>query len=277
MPDMLLMRFAQEELIYLQRALEITVFPGFEASSFAKLDEDHQALALAVADRTLRARGVVRWDGATQRDVDLIAAGMLRDHTHSHFTLLTDITRKGQPDRRFLYTCTKTSAIEHSKPEPGIHQFIGFPTAQALVKRLSAMLDLQEAQESQGRSGWISKERWAAALEIAPANVGQALYIVSAQLPEEIARSFAAALYSPTLMYHLALWKGVPDQSTKPRPEMALTILQGKTDLFLVWQSDQNAVQLEIIPARVKQAWEYVKKILRAALAVLPTANTPTS
>ncbi len=273
MAEVLLLRFAEEELIYLQRALHITAFPGFEAPSFTKLGEDYQALALAVADRTLRARSVVRWDGATEREVDPVAAGLLRDHARPHYSLFFDIMRKERPDQRFLYTCSKTGTIEYSIAEPGIHQFIGFPTRQAFVKRLSALLDLQEVPESLGRSGWISKERWAAALEIAPGNAGQALYIVSTQLPEEIARSFATALYSPSLIYHLALWKGKPDDTTKPRPEMALTILQGKSDLFLVWQPERDAIQLEIIPASIKHAWEYVKKILLPALEMLPSAK----
>src|SRR5229473_4597063 len=100
MSDAILLRFAQEELVYLLRALSIGTLHGMDSRLLGDLDMDHQALALAVADRTLRARGSVRWDSQEERHVDPIVAGTLRDCAQPRYSLLVDMVRADKVNLR---------------------------------------------------------------------------------------------------------------------------------------------------------------------------------
>ncbi len=269
MSDALLFRFAQEELVYLMRALRINTMPGLEPEPLANLNEDHQALALAVADRTLRARGTISWGSQEQRSVNPIAAGVLRDSASPRYSLLVDILRSDQLNLRYIYAFSERAAIEHCVPEPGVHQFVAVPTVEQFSQHLRKLLAIEEMPHSAGKAGYVSQERLEAARVVASTNVGETIHILSAELPAETASMLAATLHAPNAFQHLTLWPGAPDQANNREPGASLMVVQGDDSLFLLWKEDQGMLRWEVIPARNKQAQQYLEKLLRPALNVL--------
>jgi hypothetical protein len=270
MSDAILLRFAQEELVYLLRALSIATLPGMDSKPLGDLDADHQALALAVADRTLRARGSVKWDSQEERHVDPIVAGTLRDCAQPRYSLLIDIVRTDRVDLRYLYAFTRHAAIEHCIPKPGIHQFVVVAAPNEVTAHINTMLAIDETLQSSGEAGRISQQRLEAARAGASTDVEEAARLLASELAGEAANGLAAALNAPQVVEHLALWPGMPSESDNREPGSTLTIVQGSTNLYLLWKEKPGASDVEVIPATSAEARQYVEKLLSPALEVLP-------
>lgn len=279
MSNTLLLRFAQEELVYLLRALQIGKFPGLQEKPLGNLDADHQSLALAVADRTLQARGIVIGEGSQERRVDPVAAGLLRDCAHPTYTLLADVIRSKQVYNRYLYTFSTYSAIEHSLVNPGIHCFISTSSRTETIERVSAALHLEANDEVTFDAGTnsesyrisMSSERLNAARVALSTDPGKAAQLLASELPDEIAGDLIAVISEPRLTLSLALWLGIPDETKNRVPETTLSMLQGETKLFLLQQEQQfRASHLTITLATMQQAWYAIKTLLAPALEIVP-------
>lgn len=272
MTDALLLRFAQEELVYLLRALSIASFPGLEVQPLGKLNADQQALALAIADRTLRAKGTVGYDGQENRHVDPIIAGMVRDLAQPTYSVLVNLLRPGGLNLRYLYAFTRHAAIEHSMPEPGIHQFLLIPKPVDILAHIHTLLALEEVAQPADvvrEIEHLSIERLEAARANASTNLNKATMLLSADLARETARELAAALATSIRVSHLALWHDAPDATRSSTPDTTLTIIQGDTTLFLLWKDSAQASQVDVIAATMLQVEPYVEKLLSPALAVM--------
>lgn len=277
MPDALLLRFSQEELVYLLRALSIGSFPGLDIHPLGNLNADQQALALAIADRTLRAKGAVGWDGQENRHVDPIVAGMLRDCAQPTYSVLINLVQTGRLNARYLYAFTRHAAIEHYLPEPGIHQFLLIPSPADTLSHIIKLLALDNTVQPSDLTGEISHterlsvERWEAVRVNASTNLNKTVMVLSADLEDETARALASALATPKQVGHLALWHGAPDEAKNVEPDATLTLVQGDTDtgLFLLWKGQQKASHIEVMQETALQAERYIEKLLQPALEVL--------
>jgi len=272
MSNTLLLRFAIEELVYLLRALQIGEFPGLEEQPLGKLDADHQALALAVADRTLRARHIVRWEGQENRAVDPIAAGLLRDAAHPRYTLLADVAIAGTSSIRYLFTFSEYAAIEHWQPEPGIHQFLAIGDLPEVIAHLRVLLlgDENTTPARQPESDKLHLSRARLERLAAITDTAEAVRLLAAELPQDIAESLAVAYLAPRRLLHLALWQGVPSEHENRQPVNTLTFIEGEQHIFVILNADASDTQLEITATTATQAWHAVAQLLRPALQVLP-------
>lgn len=262
MSEALLVRFAQEELVYLLRALKIDTLPGLEANPLVNLDHDHQALALAVADRTLRARGSISWQNSEHRQVDAIVAGILHDCACPEYTVLVDTIGTDGLNLRALYTFGGRAIIEHVIPEPGIHQFMVFSSLRDVLTQLHGLIVVEGKEKARSIVSYLSQEQLARAHEVAPNSPDKAMLILTDTLPAEIAQDLASVLSGEVQIQHLALWVGTPKQFQNNEPETVLTIIQGVADLFLLWKEKKGTVQFEVISATVQQARQYIQRLL---------------
>jgi len=272
MSDVLLLRFAQEELVYLLRALSIGSFPGLEVQPLGNLNADQQALALAIADRTLRAKGAVGYAGQENRHIDPIVAGMVRDLAQPTYSVLVNLLRPNGLNLRYLYAFTRHAAIEHYMPEPGIHQFLLIPEPVAVLSHMNTLLAIEAVPlpaDVVRETERLSVERLESARANASTNLNKATMLLSADLACETARELATALATPKQIGHLALWHGAPDETKNSTPDTTLTIIQGETTLFLLWKDSAQATHVEVIAATMPQVEQYVEKLLSPALAVL--------
>ena len=272
MPDAVLLRFAQQEIVYLLRALQIPAIAGANAASLGKLDADHIALAMADADRALRAREVVHADGPDARQVDPVVAGLLRACAAAQYTLLLD-SQGVKGTRRVVYTFADYAIVEHSQPEPGVHQFLALGTIEDMSKRLDALLAMEGAAPGTGAAGRINPGRWDAARAVSGKDVARTQQILVEELPPPTAAALASTLAHATAQLHLALWRGMVDEAQPREPQATLAAFAGAGGLFVVVSTASGATDapLDVLPATpelvARRAWE----MLEPALAVLRT------
>jgi hypothetical protein len=273
MAEAVLLRFSQEELVYLLRALKIPTLTGLGSQPLGDLDEEHQGLALAVADRALRARGVVRWNTNQERSLDPLVAGLLRDCAGPDYSLAVEIRQKEQPTQQYRYVFTRHVVIEQSLPEPGVHQFMALATRADVLARLDTLVHYPPGITAGGQPGQIPIRRLLEVQAVAPANPNEARRILGAGLPIETARILASLLSAPNIVQYLALWKGAPDQPAKHPPIASLTILQSQQYLFCLKQPAEETAPVEVIPGTAAQVPVQIEHLLTPALEALEAAS----
>lgn len=272
MPDAVLLRLAQQEVVYLLRALQIPAITGASATSLGTLDADHVALAMADADRTLRAREVVRADGPDTRQVAPVAAGLLRACAAAQYTLLLD-TQDASGTRRVVFTFADYAIVEHSQPEPGVHQFLALGTAEDASKRFDALLAIAGATPGTGQAGRLSPQRWDAARAVSATDAARTRQLLAEELPPATAAALAATLGQATAQRHLALWRGLVDEAQPREPAVTLAALSGAGGLFVVAGVAPGA-PLDVLPATPELLTRRAGEMLRPALAVLRPLST---
>ncbi len=272
MAEALLLRFAQEELVYLLRALKIPTLTGLGPRPLGDLDADHQALAMAVADRTLRARGVVRWDTSQERSLDPLAAGTLRDCASPDYSLAVEVRQPNQPALQYRYSFTRRVVIEHSLPEPGVHQFVALSTRADVLERLGRLVSYPAEVAGGGQPVQISLNRLTQARAIAATNPDEARRLLGSGPPIEIIPGLVSALAAPDVVEYLALWQGAPDQPAEHPPSASLTVLQGKQRLFCLRQQGGENAPVEVIPTTAAQVSEHIEQLVAPALQALASS-----
>lgn len=271
MAEAILLRFAREELVYLLRALKIATLTGLGSNPMGDLDDDHQALALAVADRTLRARGVVHWDTSQERSIDPLVAGLLRDCARPDYSLAVEIRREEQPLVQYRYAFTGHVVIEQSLPEPGVHQWVALATRGDVLDRLNKLVGVSPTLAGIGQPSQISLKLLMKVRAMAPTDPNEARRLLGASFPRETASSLVSALATPGAVHYLALWKGAPDQPTEHPPIANLTVLMGQQHLFYLLQQPGEIGPVEVAPTTAAHIPQQIEHLLTPALDALQT------
>ncbi len=252
MADALVVRLAREELVYLLRALSIPAIATLEPGALITLEGEQLALALSVADRTLRARGMVRWGGAEQRNPDPVIVGLLRALGNPGYTLILDVRRTaeaaqpgGQPGQgsnqpiaqRLVYTFASYTAVEHTQPEPGVHQFVALATAQDAFLRLLQLIEVADTDEDTAQNGATTSEQGQApgrpiaqgeiSLNVlgemnrllATGNAAGAQKALASHISATLAQGLIGALTAPRSFSQFGLWPGLPFTISPPTGE----------------------------------------------------------
>lgn len=276
MADAFRIRLAQEELVYLLRALKLPSLPGLGASPLGALDTDHQALALAVADRTLQARGVVTHVFEQQRRLDPIVAGLLQACSQARY-LLSFATRHTAPAgvAAILTGFSEGLAVEQSLVAPGIHEFLALGTAGDVIARLQLPLHLTDTPAGPGEPARMRAALLTEALREPHPHADALRLQLHAELPAPTADGVASVLLAPSRLYQLALTVSeAPSAAAAPgAPRAALTIVQSATGLY-VFASDaeagSDASSVVVMPATPAQARAAVERLIQPALDLLP-------
>jgi hypothetical protein len=261
MADSLSFRFAQEELVYLLRALNIKQFPGLENEPLGILDEDHQALALAVADRTLRAKGTICWDSEKARHVDPIVAGVLRDCALPGYTLLLDVLEVKKVRQRYLYSFGQHAVIEHCLPEPGLHQFVAIE-AKDLLQHLYDLTAIPHDRLYDVGNGTVS------AFETTM-NVPETMHSLATEHSVNLNSDLSSIFKNPTKIKHFALWRGIPEETSNPTPWKTVTVIYDEQNLFLMPGKNTADTTANIIPATTSLIEEHIEQLLHPAFEKL--------
>lgn len=268
MSEAVILRFAQEELVYLLRALRIQAIPGASATALGTLDADHIALAMANADRSLRARNAVLLEGPEQRKLDPVVAGLLRACVGARYTLLAEWLDGNTSGQRFLYSFADYAIVEHSVPDPDIHQFTAFADTHAAVDRVHALLETTGARPGNGAPGRLSNGAWMAARAVAAASSARAQQVLATELPAQTAAGLAESLTQTFQARHLALWPGVLDDQHPHDPQATLTVISGAGGTYAVVLTAPGGA-LSVEPADPALATRIADELMALALAVL--------
>jgi len=266
MPESILFRFANEEMVYLLRSLKITDFPGIAPEPLKQLTDEEKSLLMTAMDHTLRARGLVRWDGETTRQIDPLVSALLQECAHPAFTLFVDLLDAITGAARLLYIFGSEAIVEQCEVEPQVQQYLRLPSYEATLQRWQALLFPEQDEALEGTAttlpiGQLSMDRWQEALKVARADRSNAATLLARDLPGSTAEALAEALHTFRRICYLGRWQQMP-ASEEDRPDAALTVVMGNKQLFLLWQEEPGSLSLTVMPADMEQAGAYLARLL---------------
>lgn len=148
--EKLTLDLGQEELVVLLWLLRTPTLPGLGADPLQGLKGEVAAQALASAERSLRARGllVVKDEGPLEIDATvmaLVGTCVIADST----LVCTTAENDGAFNSRYLYS-TKHLIVEHTNSESGIHHFETVAGKKGQATRIIEALDLQDTPAPSG-------------------------------------------------------------------------------------------------------------------------------
>lgn len=255
-----LLRFANEEMIYLLRALHLTNFPGLDPEPLKELADSEKSLLMLTTDHTLRARGLIHWRGQTEREVDPLITRILQECARPAYTLFVDALDTEAAATQFLYIFGSEVIVEQSESEPQVQQYLIMPSREGVQQRLQMLLDGQQTEAAALPDGRISQNLWMEALTTARTGGRTVKIWPGASLPEQTATALAEALRDFRRIRYLALWKQTPT-SEQPYPHAALTIVASQRYLILLWLEPGDS-SLRVISARADQVRSYVSRLV---------------
>lgn len=188
-------RLGTEELMFVLWLLNTPTLPGLGANPFGDLPAEQVAVALASAERSLRARRLVgkAKDGSVQMEQVVMAL----------------VGTCAVPERSVVLTCeapdtgrivhyfhaTELLAVEHSNPEPGVHLFEALPDATAIPGRLGELMHLGQQPAPNAEPAHVTEETLQRATQAARDGPEKALAVLlSVGLEKRTAGELAAAL-----------------------------------------------------------------------------------
>lgn len=262
MAEGVLFRFANEEMVFLLRALQIADFPGLAPEPLKELEDSQKSLLMQVADHSLRARGLVYWRSETEREIDPLIAELLQECSQPDYTLFVDMLDTHSSARKLLYLFSAEAIVEQQEPEPQVQQYLVMTGREAFTKRLHALfVQAQSGLSTSLPTGQISETLWTKALNLARSDAEQASSLLMESLPAQTASALAAAVHDLQRIEYLALWKRTPSAEQR-YPARTLTIVTGSDQLILLWWEEPGTSPLQVIPASVAQVEEYISRLL---------------
>lgn len=257
MPEGMLFRFANEEIIYLLRSLQIAEFPGISPQPLRPLADEEKSLLMTEADHTLRARGLVHWRGETQREIDPLVTKLLLDCAQPGYTLFVDLLDAQMGARKLLYIFGPEATVEQCEPEPQVQQYLVLPTREAVARRLQALLMPQQEHFSNGTlkelpGGKLTLDRWQEALKAAHASQTATDSLRAVGLPAATAEALANALNAFQRVCYLGRWERMP-VSKQDHPDAELTVVVGRARLFLLWPEQAESSTLTVHAVNAEQ------------------------
>ncbi|HET8840611.1 MAG TPA: hypothetical protein VFN35_04050 [Ktedonobacteraceae bacterium] len=262
MAEGVLFRFANEEMVYLLRALHIVDFPGLAPDPLKELEDSQKSSLMQIADHTLRARGLVHWRGETEREIDPLITKLLLQCARPEHTLFVDMMDTSSAAKKLLYIFSEQVIVEQQECEPQVQQYLVVPARDAFIKRLHTLvIQEQNSLSSSLPGGHINQYFWLEALNIARSDEDRASALLAKSLPRQTASALAAAVHNLQRIEYLALWKQTPSLG-KRYPARTLTVVTGNGQLILLWWEEPGKSLLQVIPASVEQAKEYISLLL---------------
>lgn len=264
MAEGILLRFANEEVIYLLRSLNIPDFPGIALDPLKALNDEQKSLLMMEADHTLRARGLVHWRGETQREIAPLIRKMFQDCAQPRYTLFVDMRDAHTPARQWLYIIGSEMYVEQCEPEPQVQQYLVIPSQEEFSQRLQRLVIPQQEEQSDADTlppGQISLDRWREALRVDSEDEAGASTLLTGSLPAQTAEALAASLHDFQQVRYLACWQQTPTPE-RSSPDAALTLVAGPERLFLLWQEEADHSLLSVMPSSAQQVRDYLNRLI---------------
>lgn len=137
-------RLGHEELAYMLGVLGARTLPGLEDDPLDGLDRGQREAVLGACERSLLARGLVRIDEKEAKvQVEQFTLALLGTCVYPQVTTSLAVLRKnGDVDGRY-YHRRDSFTVEHSFPEPGIHEFCTAVDIESFKSRVLQALRLK--------------------------------------------------------------------------------------------------------------------------------------
>lgn len=267
MANVLSLRFAHEEFVYLLRALQIEAIGGLTRESLAHLSANEQALVMSVADRTLRARGVVHWRDADDRFVEQLVTEVFLACSRAQYALTAETAGDKTSPRSAYYLFAPHVAEAVVSPEPGVYEFVTI-ARDSIQEWLRSLTPFSVAHDPFQAHATTSRASFTQAVECVSAGAKAVQEILVTALPPAMARSLALALTQPKGTVTLTLQSLNPDLI----PTYGVTTLQALQGLDALWlienQNDSATASQEITvrSATTNSLMQRIEMLLAPAL-----------
>lgn len=228
MADAIVVRLGTEELVMLLHVLGAERIMGMVDEPYFHLDEDHRALAMAVTDRALRARGVVEWKGTDDRVMDQLMGALLHCCTDPARVLLVEDANQPELMRRSHYFQRDRTVVEYAILEPGVHGFVALGTGDDVRAVLHEQMVSTPNVAGGGSTGAITDAVWRSLF--AAAGRSSAPLALWADLAPDLAGAFRA----PQRLMHMAWQIGGPGSAAEPPGARELGVLRGEQGIWLI-------------------------------------------
>lgn len=270
MANVLSLRFAHEEVVYLLRALQIEAIGDLTRDSLAHLSANEQSLVMSVADRTLRARGVVHWRDVDDRFIEQLVTEVFLACSHAQYTLIAKTAGAKTPARSAYYLFAPHVAAAVVSPDPGVYEFatIGRDSIQEWLQSLTPFSVAHDPFQTHATT---SRALLAQAIESVSAGTEAVQAILATGIPPAMARSLAIALTQPTGTVTLTLQSLNPDPIATYRVT-TLQALQGLDVLWLIENQDDSATasqEITVRSAATNSLMQRIEMLLAPALELL--------
>lgn len=190
--------FGLEELILLMRIADVPALPSLPGDPFEGVSEERALAALSAAERSLRARGFITYQGPGKSAIiySPVLALIGTCKLARAISMVAAQKLAQSPELRYYYV-SPYMAVEHAFPEEGLHRFTGAPSIRDLADHLRQALCLTDQQMMSGvPEGDLSQAALEAARNTASAGEAHRL-LLNEHLPNALATPLAKALVQP--------------------------------------------------------------------------------
>jgi len=150
------LRLSTEELMLVLWLLNTPTLPGMGDNPFGEWSQEQISAALACAERSLRARQLVNKGEDGRIQMDQVVMALVGTCAVPEFSVV--LTSEAPDTGRIVhyFHATHLLAVEHSNPEPGVHLFEALTDASAILKRLEALLQIDQQPAPQANPARIT-------------------------------------------------------------------------------------------------------------------------
>ncbi len=224
-------QISREELLFVLNLLQAETVPGLDADPLGELSPEGRDLALTVAERALRARGLARVgeDGqVTVHNSLLTAVGVCAYSANTVFVY--HWSENGESPVRFFGHIRDEDITIHTRPEDVLHSFTLLPSMEHLIQEVLDVCEYNDVPESQSFESTLLSDHFVKARDLASSGEPQKAIdlLVSNNANPEMAGAFVTTL------------------TGSPRISILQTLKQDRSDVvlkrdFTILQNNQYA------------------------------------
>lgn len=262
--EMLTVKLGREELLLLLRIFHAPTLPGLEADPLSGMSAEQVAIALVSAERSLRARGILRFDESQKRiEVEPVTMALVGSCLQPQFSLLVTSRARGEDQKTCFYHVAPHLVIEHSSPDTGVYQFTGVATAKEMLPRIMGTLHLSQLAAWQCPSTRVQESVLLQVRDYAQAGEVEKsrTLLRAAGVADVTAEALIKTLRAPLLN---ASFVRVEYSQPEAKQVQGFSILEGTDTLWALTpvqaQEGNLAIQIESVSAQTAQ--DHVRDLL---------------
>ncbi len=240
---------SRDELLLVLGLINAEYIPGLDADPLGELSTDQLVLALTVAGRGLRARGLarVRETGELAVHAALLAAVSACAYSQNAVFVYHWPAKSETPTRYFGHL-REGAFVAHTRPEDVLHLFTVLPSKDRLIEQVLAVCQYQDVPAAKTGPVQISGQDFARMRELAEkGDLEQAIGILAAgQAPPGAAERLVETLAGGLRLSIVQTLKQLGDGSVSKRD---FTLVQNEQQAWLVIAKTDDTATLLAEPA----------------------------
>lgn len=164
--DTVALGFSQEEVVFILGILRSDFIPGLGRPPLGGATLDQARVAMAGAERSLIARGLLSVEPNQPVVVESIALVMIGTCAYPKYSLLLNFERDGQNEAHYFHIGERNLGVEHTVPENGIHIFKAFKDIHDTLEQVAIELGANDQPTPAGSEVKVNQSQLAIARDL---------------------------------------------------------------------------------------------------------------